>query len=510
MKKRMGLLKNEQGIALVIVLLVLVVVSVLGLALMGLALNNMKMSSSERTYQSTYYIAESGITYTMDKVNKGIVDIYNNSPNQTTFFSNVEDMITNLNNEPPYKNFENYFGHTPEAKISIVDVSNNLDSTIRDYKITSIGTIDNHSRTVEKQIRISWVQKNNVTIPDTAVFVRETVNLSGGAKIEGGAGTNSSAPSSINLDGGASISGKIYVGPDSGNNVINKPNWMVLNNEIVKLPAIKTFEMPQFPVFPSNSTPPNEKVFKSNSSYDVIYNGSLRVDNWVADGYTLNMTQDLKFNDIYLTSNNTLNINIGNSNRSIVVNSLNLPNGKINIIGTGKLTIYVNNSITMGAGSIINTSDEIENLNKKGNEDTKSQLIKDQVKKLDIFYKGPNLLLSGSQKIYGSLYAQYADLSFSGGSGFQGHIITGGGKINISGGANAITQLFYAPNADINISGGGTIKGQIIGKSYTASGGSLITLDDFNVADLPPILDETSGGTGSANDIISAQPSREK
>lgn len=511
MKKRMVLLKNDQGMALVMVLLVLVLVSILGLSLMGLALNNMKMSTSERTYQSTYYIAESGITFTMDKVSKNVVEIYNNSTNQTTFFSNIESMITNLNNEPPYKNFENSFGHTPEARISIESSPNTQNTTFRDYKITSIGTIDNRSRTVGKQIRISWTPKNNITIPDTAVFVKETVVLSGGGAIEGGAGTNSSAPSSITLNGNASISGKIYVGPGSGNNVINKPHWMELDNEIVNLSNKKSFELPPFPVYPNNTIPLNEKVYKSNSSYNVIYNGTLRVNNWVADGYTLNMEQDLYFNEIYITSNYSLNIYVGNSNRSIVVNDLNLPNGKINVIGSGKLTIYVNNSITMGSGSTINTSDEIDNFSKKkGNADTKSQLIKDQVKKLDIYYKGSSLDLSGSQKIYGSLYAQNANLSFSGGSGFQGSIITGGEQINISGGANAITQLFYAPNADINISGGGTIKGQIIGKSYTSSGGSLITLENFNDAELPPILGGTSGGTVSASDILSTQPTREK
>ena len=510
MKKRMVLLKNDQGMALVLVLLVLVLVSTLGLSLMGLALNNMKMSTSERTYQSTYYIAESGIIFTLDKVNKNVVEIYNNSTNQTAFFSNIESMITNLNNDPPYKNFENSFGHTPEAKISIENASNGQNTTFRDYKITSIGTIDNRSRTVEKQIRISWMPKNNITIPDTAVLVTETVNLSGGGAIEGGAGTNSSAHSSITLNGGASISGKIYVGPGSGNNVINKPHWMELDNEIVKLSNKKSFELPPFPVYPNNITPPNEKVYRSNSSYDVINNGTLRVNNWVADGYTLNMEQDLSFSEIYITSNNSLNIFVGNSNRSIVVNDLNLPNGKINVIGTGKLTLYVNNSITMGSGSTINTSEEIENFSKKGNADTISQLIKDQVKKLDIYYKGSSLDLSGSQKIYGSLYAQSANLSLSGGSGFQGSIITGGEKINISGGANAITQLFYAPNADVKISGGGTIKGQIIGKSYISSGGSMITLQDFNDAELPPILGGTSGGTVSASDILSTQPSREK
>ncbi|WP_026676462.1 DUF7305 domain-containing protein [Fictibacillus gelatini] len=498
MEKCIKLRKNEQGIALVTVLLVLTVISLLGLTIMGFALNNVKLSSSERTYQSAYYIAESGITYTMDKITKNIIDIYNNSNNESDFFSKIESMISTINKEPPYKSFENSFGYAPEAKISIekVDYSS---VTFQDYKIISTGTINNRSRTVEKQIQVNWVPKNNITIPDTAVFVKEIISLSGGAKILGGAGTNSSIDGSIALDGGAGISDKIYVGPQSGNSVINKPKWMTLNNEIVKLQTVKTFDMPPFPAFPSNPIPPNEKIQKDGSTYYVINNGALRIDDYKADNYTLNLTKDLQFTEIYISSNYTLNINLGNNNRNIVVNSLNIPNGKINIIGTGKLTIYVNTNITMGAGSKINAINS-----------NNSNSIKAQIKTLDIYYKGSHLNLAGDQKIYGSLYALNADISMSGGSGFQGYIITGGKMIDISGGANAITQLFYAPNADVNMSGGGNIKGSIICKTYTGSGGSTITLDNFDATDLPPNMGGTTGGPLSAKDIISVQPSREK
>jgi len=509
LKKRTSFLNNEKGVALVMVLLILTVVTILGLALMGLTLNNMKMSSSDRTYQSTYYIAESGVTYTLDKMNKNIVNIYNDSTNKTTFFSKIDSMFTDINNELPYTNFEEAFGHKPEAKILIEKIGNqNTNSSHQDYKITSIGTIDNRSRTVEKQIRIKWVAKNNVEIPDTAVFVKEVIDLSGGADIFGNVGTNSSAPKSVRLSGGADISGTVYVGPSAGNDVIEKPQNMAVDFEIVKLPYIKVFNLPQFPAFPTNPIPKNERIYNNNNSHDVIYNGSLHINDWVANNYTLYMTEDLQFDEIYITSNNTLNIDIGSADRNIVLNHLNVPNGKINIIGTGKLTLYVNNNITMGAGSVINTTDEIENI-KKNNEATSSELIREQIKMLDIFYKGLSLDMSGSQKIYGSLYARNANISLTGGSGFQGHIITGGGKIDISGGANAITQIFYAPNSNVNISGGGTIVGNIISKNLTISGGGSITYNNALDDDLPPIFGGATGAV-SSKDILSLEPTREK
>lgn len=89
MKKQTSFIQNEKGIALVMVLLILTVMTILGLALMGLTLNNMKMSSGERTYQSTYYIAESGITYTLDIVNDSIVNIYNGSTTKGAFLQKL-------------------------------------------------------------------------------------------------------------------------------------------------------------------------------------------------------------------------------------------------------------------------------------------------------------------------------------------------------------------------------------------------------------------------------------
>lgn len=480
------------------VLLVLTLVSVLGLAIMGITLNNMKMSTNERTYQSTYYIAESGVNYMVDKVNKRVLDIYQTSTNEMNFFTNVERMITELNNEPPYKNFENSFGQKPEAKIIINTVTDSNSNPFREYKITSTGKINNLSRTVEKQIRVTWFPKNTAIIPDTAVFVNGTISLTGGAGIIGGAGTNSSAPSSITLDGGAGITGKIYVGPNSGDKVIKKPDYIKVDKE-TKLPQTRPIEMFTFDEFPSFPYPSNKEIIDGYNKHFVINNGSLNIDSWMANNYTLKMTNDMQFRDINITQNNTLIIDIGNKNKIIVVNHLNIPTGHIKITGTGKLTIYIQEKITLGSGSIN------EPTNKSNN-----QLVKDQIKKLDIFYKGPSLTMGADMKIYSSFYAQQANLTMTAGSSFQGHIVTGGSKVTINGGANAVTQLFYAPNADVVFSGGGNLTGAIIGKSFKGDGGSKVTFENINVEDLPPFIGGSNGGNISIGELISSNPSREK
>ncbi|WP_099362072.1 pilus assembly PilX N-terminal domain-containing protein [Fredinandcohnia onubensis] len=484
MKKKNSFLNNEKGVALVMVLLILTVVTILGLALMGLTLNNMKMSFSERTYQSTYYIAESGVTYTLDKVNKNIVHIYNNSTNKTTFFSKIDSMITDMNNELPYTNFEDAFGHQPEAKISIEKIGNqNANASHQDYKIISIGTIDNRSRTVEKQIRIKWVAKNNVEIPDTAIFVKENIVLGGNAEINGDIGTNSSASQSVNISGSASISGIVYVGPGSGADVINDNKIRV-----EELPYINVFDLPTFPDFPNNPFPADEK--------DVITNGSMRISN----DYILNLNQDVQLNVVDVDKY-TLNINVGNSNRYIVMNSLNINGGSINIIGTGKLTLYIKDNITIKSKAMINASD------KNGNEITNQQEIMDQVKKLEIFYKGPSLKFESQQKIYGSVFVEYADIETVGQSGIQGHLISGGKTITINGeNKDELNLLVYAPNANVELKIG-SIRGSLISKSFSSNGGD-ITLYNYKKDELPPYLGGADAIT--SKDILSTEPTREK
>jgi hypothetical protein len=497
------LITNENGIALVVVLMVLVVTSIMGVTLLELSSNSIKKSSVESNYQSTYYIAESGTTYMMNDLSSNIMNIYNQSNDGITFFNNVETMFNSKTNFT-YSDFEQNSGQQPSAVIKIAKINNtNANSAVtRDYNITSVGKINNSSRTVTRTFHLTWKAKSSINIPtDTSVFVKTFISLDGGASVSGGIGTNSSLNNQIILDGGASIlgNGNIYVGPNAGPNLISKPNYMVINNPIIKMPGIKTFNIPAFPGIPTSyPTPSNLQLTdsKGKNSYYVINNGALNIDNYLCDNFTLSMNQDLSFTDININSNYTLNINVGNSNRSMVVNNLSLPNGNIVIQGNGTLTIYVKGNITMGSGSVINTGGNVD--------------------KLKIYLKGSgdpsnpkNIALSGSQDIYGSLFAEDANISFSGGSGFQGHIITGGKKITISGGAYANTQLFYAPSADFTISGGGTIKGSIIANSLTATGGSDIIYQALNINNLPFISDNNTVNSATINDIMAMEPLRE-
>jgi Tfp pilus assembly protein PilX len=467
---------NEEGNALIIVLLAVVVISVLGLSMMSVSTSNFKMSTGERNYQSAYYIAESGITYEMSVFNNNIKSVFNtDSTDAQKFFSDVESNVLNLNNNITLPNgiFQNSFGQIPTVVVTVSKATNyDSSSNTRNYLITSIGTINNRSRKVQKTFSITWSSNNSVsTLLNKAVLVNGTIDLSGGGKgsqtINGDVGTNSSAPGSIIFGGNAAINGKIYVGPTAQSNVLsnNKKNYTYTPSPVT------SFIMPTYP-----QTPPSGTNMGS-----------------ITGTYTLNLNQDEYFSQISLANSKSLNINV-TGNRNLIVDNLNLTNGFIGISGTGKLTIYVTKQFTMGSGSKINAG---TNGQTPGNPDN-----------LEIYYYGTSLSLSGSQAIYGSIFAvnNSAIITFSNGASMNGHLVSLGSSISFSGGTSANLKLLYAPYANVSLSGGTVLNGSVVANSISMSGGSVI---NYGIPSVNNLSFFQNSGSGGGTTIGSVSPIRE-
>ena len=116
----------------------------------------------------------------------------------------------------------------------------------------------------------------------------------------------------------------------------------------------------------------------------------MNINDYRADKYILDLTLDnsktYSFNSINLNSNYTLYINVGDQDRSIVVNDLNMTNGHIVLNGTGKLTVYVKNQFSMGSSSTINDNGDPNQLN--------------------VYYQGPNSLVFSGGQVFLDLYMQ--------------------------------------------------------------------------------------------------------
>ncbi len=434
--------------ALAIVLMVLTVFSVLGISLLSTTINNANLSSIERDTQSAYYIAEAGANYKLNEIRNAVLDAYQ-SPTGVELDELLEPVELNT--------FEEVFGEQPIVQVR-VETINDMDNP-QVYRVISEGVIGDRSRTVETSFMLTAQESgSSIEIPDVALFTQGAINLKGGSTIDGDVSTNSN---NVNTKGGAGITGDITRN---------------LN---------KTYEIPPFPEIPNYNTPENLRLEKNaHNQYYVILNGDLRIDNKISDGYTLTLDDNVSFNKIKV-KNNTLNIDVGDFDRSIVVNTLDVQKGHINILGTGKLTIYVRNEMNMVSSSRINKNGSIEQLN--------------------IYLQGEKTIrLNSSQEIYGSLIAEKANIHINGGAGFKGHIITGGSSIKMNGGSWGNPTLFYAPNADFELSGGATVNGSIVAKSFDGSGGSIVTYKP--ITNLPI---EAPNDSPSLDEILTIGPIKE-
>lgn len=452
--------KGNGGFTLIAVLFVIVILSVLGISILMITSNFMEISAGERNDQSVYYVAEAGVvekTYDInEKVNEAfnVIEIkYDNLSDKDKrtfdfvgeFYSEVITRMDGLSSAAP--EFENNFGNNPTASITLIRKSSNPPK----YEIESTGTIGNKKRTVTQEVTVSL---NPTTIPgpeipkNIALYINKTINLSGSVMIYGDVGTKSNNPTDVKFTSVARATGKVHQGVDY------------------------SISLPSFPPYPTFNIPQDQKITNTNgNTTDLVKDGKLLISNYITNGYTLNLNKNMEFKEVFLNENNTLIINLGSSDREIVVDHLNVLNGHIKIVGNGKLTIFVKNNITMGSGSTINTKyNGLWDHSQPGN-----------AEKLKIYQKGSNLIsLSGDQKVFGSLHAETANIKIGNGGGFQGDIYTGGTEIMVDGGTWVNSQLFLAPNAKFTLGGGGKIKGMVIADSFIGTGGGSLTYDQTN------------------------------
>lgn len=485
MLKLKNISQNEKGYTLLGVLMVLTIFSVLGMSILIISKSSVQLSDNERDDQSVFYIAEAGVVekvteievkvkLAFDKINT----IYNSMSKKEQekfdfegkFYKEVLEQVRE--EETIISNFEPHFGNQPEARIIVTRVNDNNPPI---FKVQSVGNISGKNRAAVQELKISLAPDSTdneegenppLFSEEMAVHVKKNIELSGSVKIYGDVATESDNYSSFKFSGTGEVIGEKFFN---------------LNNSI---------GLPNFPNIPKYNIPPDQKISNRNgNTTDLVKDGKLLINNYISNGYILNMDQNLEYKEIILNENNKLTINLENHDREIVVDHLNVQNGHIDIKGTGNLTIYVREKITMGAGSKIN-------------ENTKDP------KRLLVYQQGSNEInLSGDQKIYGSLYAEQSNIIITGGGGFQGNIYSGGKRVQVKGGTHVNTQLFLVPNAKFELSEGGHIKGSIIADSFTGTGGGSVTFGESGSGLIP---NPPNINYGDGNDLVTKTPLIEK
>lgn len=467
--------QKESGYMLITVILIITMISILGLSIISISMNAVKTSNSERNDQAVYYIAEAGITVKMEEI-KSIINEMDSEESREAYFQKLNSTFSKIDNR--YEDFEQTTSESaPLYSIVTIDENESLGDT-RSYILTSTGNLGNQQRKLTQEFNVTWNDSGtSIQIPDFALFVKENIRMEGGASITGSIGTLKEGANTVEVSGGARMeNGVICVPPGSEKDAVNKPDWMPDDQFPNATPCIDMEYYPELPPYPIFSV--NEKNTEN-----------LTTKAWDKNSpYLLNLRNVEKMEINNLTVDGYLEIDTGDHVKDLVVKNFKIGEGYINVKGAG-LRILIEDTFEINGGS------SIKGINRNGKTD---------INMINIFYSGSSAInIAGDQKIFGSLYLRDADITLTGGSGFQGNIFTGGNSLKMTGGNNTISQLILAPNADVLLMGGAKIKGSIIANSFTSNGGA--NLEKNHDYPDPGSLNPVEGGSGGTGSITSIE-----
>lgn len=303
---------------------------------------------------------------------------------------------------------------------------------------------------------------------DQAVHAENSISLTGSSSIQGDASINSTQQGAVDIDGGpqAIITGNLFIGPGGIPSEVapdKRSNWGgggpgVTGGDIFIMEKELEFEMPEFPPFPDFNLTASSVYTKGNKG------ATLNPADY--DGYYIS--------EISVKSNTNLTINIGDEERTMFVGKFNIDQGHVNIVGDGKLNLYVVDDMSLGGSSSINRNGDVNNI--------------------FMFYGGQNeLAFRGNTEFNGGLFAKYANVILGGSNSLKGSLLTGGSEVVIHGAAFATSRVVYAPNANVELKGSGHIYGSVVSDTFRANGNAHVVYQKDLDSDLPDL-----GGAGNS------------
>lgn len=484
-KKPQKVSKNERGSALVYTLMVLLLLSLLGLSVGMVTVGSYKLSDSNRDYTSAYYIAEAGATIAYEELKNQITSDVNNKLTK----DKVKNRIVNykmLSN----KDFQSQHGEIPNAFVTIEE----LDSEKLEYRIVSRGEIGTSKRTVYKTFAINWpIEQEGKEFPNlplnTALFVKEKMELLGG-ELMGEAYTNSVVNKTIKMgDYGSWKKATIFHSSlITSEKLLDYQDWFKPNLPIVK-PTNNPLNFEVYEMLLNQLVPPkiDTKIEKKNNYNGIMVpdnQGNIKINNSNVNNITVDIDSNYYIPVIYTQSQWPLKLNVGNFDRVLMVDTLDL-GGNLHVEGSGKLTIFVKNKLNVNSGGIT--------INPNGNSS-----------KLTIIYLGKESLSLGNNiKINGHFIVKEADLAIST-IPINGIFLTGSKNVDLSGGVSNPNLLIIAPFGNVSMKGSYTIYGGVVSKNIKIDGDSKLFYKEISTEGFP--LQNSQKEETPKLDLINSDP----
>ena len=473
-----SLKRNEDGMAMVLVIMAMLVFSLLGMASLSMASSNVNNSLDEREFQSAFYVAEAGVNYHTEVIKKNIKAAYDSTNTADEFFHALENNLTN-NKTYTTDLFHAQEGYIPEAKVELkrLDIDNP-----RTYAVVSHGITDNATRTVAREIVIKWSPGFDASNAH-AIYSRETMEVS--STVEGTVGSSNvnhdDVP--IKFDWGSKV-GDYYIPGDPSDDTTPdvwyphgyNPVSHTLYGERQQMTTIPEYNLPEFPQFPD---------LKDVEGLPVIESGSSTIH------MNIKLTEPTtSYKSISLASSSILTIDLDGEDRILMVDDLNLAQGHIVLKNGGSLKIYVSGNMSSGGDAVVNHPDPPYNYENRMSEEQFNEEVKDAAKnasadkikdaasKLSIFVKGEKTItFDNNITLYGSLYGEKATITMGNSAKVAGNIITGVGNVTINGKFDITNTMIYAPLAHVLIEGGAEVNGPVISNTTKLDGGATVSFD---------------------------------
>ena len=500
MNKKRSEWANEEGSALVLTLMIFLVLTVLATSISFLTVGSFRLSDINRDGTSAFYIAEAGAKKAYEEASQEVMKTYEAATTTTSsdFYAALDALF--LKKERPFS-FAKQFGDDAKANVTFTAT----DSNPRKYTLTSIGSVGGKTRTVQKQFDVSWVDKGGSgglpALPSekTVLMTQGETTFRGSAKLEGDIHTSSTGPGSITFSGAANISNSTLFYPKNKDDIFvyqGKYQDNKIPRPIVE-PTANTIDFDGYKkliddyVVPTNKTEkftlPDNKYFSAygGQKHYLVENGSINFHSGFPQNddygrnlssYTLDVNKNLEFKDIKINSR-TLVINPNGGNRVILLENLEVMSGTIEILGEGRVTLVITNTIKFNEKSYINNQ-----INSDSNQ-------------LTIIYTGSTPKFSGLNRIKANIIVKNKNSTIElGNSNVNGIFLTDSEKVIFNAshyGPPAHKLLLIAPYALVELSSSIAVEGSIIANTFEMSGSASLTPATIDTSGFP-------GGSGGA------------
>jgi len=446
------ILRNQQGAAILTVLLTFLTLFILLSAIVIMSVINSETTITTSNYSKAYYITESTLNKRIAEVDSLFHTLAESNPTESNMFALLEEEFANMPSEVTFESTSD----NDYATLSFVASDGSEDyPDYLFYKVIVTGTVNGVSRTLTKEIGFSYSMGGPGYVIGKAVLTQRGMTIGNqNSTIKGPIASNVLDNTTIDIKSTQSYVDMAFV-PAGRTSAVKNPSR--IGNRITEVASPFIFPVINYPTIPSTTPVTVTIPAFVNSKATVSVTGYSYMENMnVAQGQTL---------VINLGSRGT-----ASTRKMLRVKNINV-SGNIRVIGTGRLLLvfeYGKGTLTMG--SKFNVCGEVVGSCVAADPDYTKFLF---YLKTPFVTKGdlgnyPKLVFSNLQLFYGSVLAEQVDIEVKS-SNFKGHIVSGGNTVNFSANAEIKRALFYAPFATITIDSNAVLSGSLVGNYFSVA-----------------------------------------